>query len=143
MTADALTTHSATDGAGGLGGPAVQSQRVEPAMNSQTEAIGILMGRCALALALAAVVACEYTPTVSHEPRIVFLTRPGCTNTQVMRAHLDVAVSDLSLQQAYSVVDLTTLRSGDRRGGYPTPTVLVDGRDLFGMPEPPLGQPPT
>ena len=41
--------------------------------------------------------------------------------------------------EGYAAATLT-----DARGGYGTPTVLVDGRDLFGMPEPVVPHdPPT
>ncbi len=33
-------------------------------------------------------------------------------------------------------IDQEALPHGDIRRGYPTPTILVNGRDLFGLPEP-------
>lgn len=39
----------------------------------------------------------------------------------------------------YQVIDVATLHPTDPRSGYPTPTLLYEGRDLFGLPEP---QPP-
>jgi hypothetical protein len=68
-----------------------------------------------------------------------FLTREGCTNTAVMRGRLDEALGRLGLSSRYQVIDLATLPATDPRRGYPTPTLLRSGRDLFGMPEP---QPP-
>ena len=49
------------------------------------------------------------------------------------------AIKALALSNPYTVVDLDTLPSTDVRKGYPTPTVLVGGIDLFGMetPKPP------
>ena len=65
---------------------------------------------------------------------------PGsCVNTTTMRANLDDALRSLEQPSEYQVVDLDTLPDGDVRRGYPTPTVLVANRDLFGMAEP---QPP-
>jgi hypothetical protein len=72
-----------------------------------------------------------------------FLTREGCVNTAVMRARLDEALAGLGFPSAYRLVNLGTLPATDGRTGYPTPTVLYDGRDLFGFPEPtpPYAQP--
>ena len=38
-------------------------------------------------------------------------------------------------------MDADTLKPSDPRGGYGTPTVLYDGRDLFDMPEPSVPHP--
>jgi len=70
---------------------------------------------------------------------LVFLTRDGCVNTTTMKANLDDALRSSGRPSAYQVIDLETLPDGDVRRGYPTPTVLVSNRDLFGMAEP---QPP-
>jgi hypothetical protein len=70
---------------------------------------------------------------------LTFLTRDGCSNTAVMRERLDEALARLRLPASYQVIDLATLPDTDPRRGYPTPTLLYSGRDLFGMPEP---QPP-
>ena len=67
--------------------------------------------------------------------KITFLTRPGCVNSGTMRGRLDVWLSRLGLATDYQVIDLTTLPASDPRRGYPTPTVLYDGHDLFGLPE--------
>lgn len=74
---------------------------------------------------------------------LVFLTRAGCVNTDTMLARLNVALQAEGLSANYQVIDADTLPAGDPRGGYGTPTVLVAGRDLFGMPEPtaPLSAP--
>ena len=70
---------------------------------------------------------------------LTFLTREGCSNTAVMRERLDGALARLGRPLRYQVIDLATLPDSDPRRGYPTPTLLRDGRDLFGMPQP---QPP-
>lgn len=67
---------------------------------------------------------------------LAFLTRSGCANTAVLRANLDEALRTLGPDARYDVIDLDTLPETDPRRGYPTPTVLRDGRDLFGLPEP-------
>lgn len=65
------------------------------------------------------------------------LTRPGCALTPVMRARLDAALDSLGLPVSYVVVDMTGLPPDDVRGRYGSPTVLLDGADLFGLPAPP------
>lgn len=67
---------------------------------------------------------------------LTFLTRGDCPNTPAMRANLDAALTALGLSLDYAVIDLDTLPKTDARTGYPTPTALYQGRDLFGMPEP-------
>jgi hypothetical protein len=65
-----------------------------------------------------------------------FLTRDGCVNTTTMRGNLDEALRSLGRPQNYRVVDADSLSGSDPRRGYGTPTVIVRGRDLFGMPQP-------
>lgn len=108
---------------------------------------GIALGTVALVLLGALVAACaaQPAPSRSKESRILsmsdlqLLTRGGCSNTTTLRANLDVALKAMGLTEDYLVVDLDTLRKDDARRGYPTPTLLLAGRDLFGMehPEPP------
>ena len=73
---------------------------------------------------------------------LVFLTRQGCVDTVTMRANLDEALRALGLPRAYQVVDADTLAASDARGGYGTPTLLYESRDVFGMPEPAVPHPP-
>lgn len=81
------------------------------------------------------------TPPRSSMKDLVFLTREGCSNTATMRARLDVALAAMRLPADYEVLDLATVPDPDPRGGYPTPTLVYRGRDLFGMPEPLLPHP--
>lgn len=67
---------------------------------------------------------------------LVFLTREGCVHTPDMRNNLDEALRALGLTLDYKVIDLASLPESDARRGYPTPSVLVRGRDVYGMPEP-------
>ena len=67
---------------------------------------------------------------------LAFLTRDGCVNTPDMLNNLDEALRALGRGRDYPVVNLSQLPRTDPRTGYPTPTVLVANRDLFGMPEP-------
>lgn len=79
----------------------------------------------------------------SSTRELVFVTRDGCANTAIMRAHLDDALRSLGRAADYRVIDVATLPESDARGGYGTPTVLHGGQDLFGMPVPPLSHPPA
>ena len=74
--------------------------------------------------------------------KFVFLTRQGCVNTVTMRQNFDDALKSLGLSLPYQLIDADTLAPSDPRGGYGTPTILYDGRDLFDMPEPPVPHPP-
>jgi len=67
---------------------------------------------------------------------LVFITRDDCVNTPDMFNNLDDALTGLGLALDYQVMNLGRLPKSDPRTGYPTPTVLYRGRDLFGMPEP-------
>jgi hypothetical protein len=60
-----------------------------------------------------------------------------------MRVRFDAALKALGLQPDYQFIDADTLAESDARGGYGTPTVLGDGRDLFDMPEPSVPHPPA
>jgi hypothetical protein len=67
---------------------------------------------------------------------LVFLTRDGCVNTPDMVNNLDDALKALGWPTDYQYLDIGKLPRKDARTGYPTPTVLWRGRDLFGMPAP-------
>lgn len=70
------------------------------------------------------------------ESDVVFLTRNGCAQTATMRANLDAALRTLNRATRYTVVDADVLPEQDALRGYGTPTVLVNGSDLFDMPAP-------
>ena len=66
-----------------------------------------------------------------------FLTRDGCVNTPKMRQHLSAARQAMpGTKLVVKELNQADLEPGDARGGYPTPTVLMDGEDLFGLPQP-------
>ena len=67
---------------------------------------------------------------------ITFLTRPGCANSPLLQARLVEAIRSLELDATLAVVDMSTLAATDHRTGYGTPTILVEGEDLFGQPRP-------
>jgi hypothetical protein len=72
----------------------------------------------------------------TQSTKLEFLTRDGCVNTDRMRANLDAALRSLERPIDYVVTDADMLDPSDVKRGYGTPTVLVNGRDLFGMPTP-------
>jgi hypothetical protein len=68
--------------------------------------------------------------------KIEVLGFEGCPNTPQTRANVEKAVKSIGHSAKVGYVDQMKLPESDRRRGWPTPTVLVDGRDLFGMSEP-------
>jgi hypothetical protein len=72
-----------------------------------------------------------------------FLTRDGCVNTPDMQVNLDDALIELGWRRNYQDIDLGALPKNDPRTGYPTPTLLWNGHDIFGLavPKPPYPTP--
>jgi hypothetical protein len=70
------------------------------------------------------------------EVKLEFLTRDGCKNTPRMLESLNAAISTGKIRARFTIVHQSALRPEDPRNGYPTPTILMDGRDVFGMPVP-------
>ena len=103
--------------------------------------------RFAFPIGIILLVACAAPPAAQPQAQrsmtnLVFLTRDGCVNTVTMRTNLDAALRRLGLPNDYQFINADTLKDSDPRGGYGTPTVLVDNRDLFEMPEPSVPHPP-
>ena len=73
---------------------------------------------------------------VSVKADLVFLTRDGCVNTPDMVNNLDDALKALGWPTDYQYVDIGKLPAKDVRTGYPTPTLLWKGKDIFGLPVP-------
>jgi hypothetical protein len=67
---------------------------------------------------------------------LVFLTRDGCVNTPDMVNSLDDALKSLGWPTDYPYINIGKLPKRDARAGYPTPTLLWKGKDIFGMPTP-------
>jgi hypothetical protein len=67
---------------------------------------------------------------------LTFLTREGCVNTPNMAKNLDGALKALGWPTDYQSINIGTLPTKDARTGYPTPTLLWKGKDIFGMPVP-------
>jgi hypothetical protein len=65
-------------------------------------------------------------------PNVLFLTRKDCRDSRAMMDNAIKALNGISFQ----TIDVDKLPANDVRRGYGTPTILVQGRDLFGMHEP-------
>lgn len=72
----------------------------------------------------------------SAQPRIELLGFEGCPNTPELRDNLGAALASIGKGWAFTDTDQEKLPEGDLRRGYPTPTILVNGRDLYGLPVP-------
>ena len=60
----------------------------------------------------------------------------GCPNGPPVRAAAEAAVSAMGGGWRLEFVDLEALPDGDLRRGHGSPTLLVDGEDLWGEPAP-------
>ena len=70
-------------------------------------------------------------------PRLELLSFPGCPTAKVLHANLAEAIAQLGLVTCrIEPVNLTELEAGDPRRGWGSPTILVDGVDLFGKARP-------
>ncbi len=72
-------------------------------------------------------------PTRLH---LEFLTRDGCRNTPVMLENLKQAIAEGKISADYTIIQQASLKPDDPRTGYPTPTILVNGKDIFDLPVP-------
>jgi len=76
--------------------------------------------------------------------RIEFLGRSDCPHSPAMKKNLVSAIETSGIDKKYKYIDLASLPIEDYRRGYGTPTVLIKGEDLFGMPKPmPIASVPT
>jgi hypothetical protein len=69
-------------------------------------------------------------------PRIDFLGRSDCPKSPAMEKNLNAALKASNTALQYNFIDMASLPRDDYRRGYGTPTVLIDGEDLLGMPKP-------
>lgn len=74
--------------------------------------------------------------TTTTGPKIELLGFPDCPNTPALRANLTAALASIGKGWTFTDTDQERLPEGDIRRGYPTPTVLVNDRDLYGLPVP-------
>jgi hypothetical protein len=61
---------------------------------------------------------------------------PDCPNMPAMRRSLRGALAELGGGLMFREVDQNALEAEDARRCWPSPTVLVNGQDLFGMDRP-------
>lgn len=76
------------------------------------------------------------TKTGGAAMRVEVLGFEGCPNTPAMLERARAAAAAIRPAAKVVYVDQNGLPESDVRRGYPTPTVLADGRDLFGLPVP-------
>lgn len=90
-------------------------------------------------LAFASLSACHSNPHAHESGRTVMqievLGFSDCPNTPEFLRRVRLASAQLSGSRLL-YVDQESLPESDVRRGYPTPTALVNGRDLFGLPVP-------
>ncbi len=83
---------------------------------------------------LLGLVSCSTNPrTMDTKPStqsIEFLYFEGCPNTPALGDRLAEA------GRSFNPIDMTTLPGDDIRRGYGSPTILINGHDLFGAPVP-------
>jgi hypothetical protein len=63
---------------------------------------------------------------------IEFLSFDSCPNYVELQANLETALEQMGIASAFTPVDLAALGALDTRRGYGSPTILVNGVDLFG-----------
>jgi len=75
---------------------------------------------------------------------IEFLSFEGCPHASILRQRLVEALQALGVTVTPRAIDLEHLsHTGDRRSGFGSPTILVNGLDLFGMESPSVPQDPA
>lgn len=72
--------------------------------------------------------------TEGHSMRIELLGFPDCPLTPQLRSNAQAALPLVPGCWVMEEVNQESLAPGDVRRGWPAPTLLVNGRDLFGMP---------
>jgi len=70
------------------------------------------------------------TTSCTSPHSVEFLGFEGCPNTPELRLRLVESAPDIEIID----VDLMSLKPGDLRLRWGAPTILVDGKGLFGMP---------
>jgi hypothetical protein len=75
-------------------------------------------------------------PMTAAQPKIELLGFPDCPNTPELRDNLKSALDSMGNGWTFADTNQEALPEGDLRRGWPTPTILVNERDLFGMPAP-------
>ena len=77
-------------------------------------------------------------------PVIEFLGRDSCANSPLMEKNFVSALKKAGIEKKYKYTDLASLPPEDYRRGYGTPTLLINGEDVFGMARPlPIASAPS
>jgi hypothetical protein len=64
--------------------------------------------------------------------KLQFLSMPNCPNVSPMWESLQAALNELNYNNTIEILDLNALsEKQDKRAGYGSPTILVNGKDLF------------
>jgi hypothetical protein len=69
-------------------------------------------------------------------PRIEIIGFENCPNVPLLRANVAKSLAAMGVETRAEFVDLESLAPDDDRRRWPSPTVLIDAKDLFGMPAP-------
>ena len=77
-----------------------------------------------------------------EENKVMFLTRKGCPHSPVVYRSLVSVLTARGISEEPVTIYLGLLAEDDARTGYGTPTILVNGHDLFGLGVP-APAPPT
>jgi hypothetical protein len=69
--------------------------------------------------------------------KIEFLSMQNCPNVSPMWESLQTALKELQLNHPIEQLDISALsEKQDKRAGFGSPTILVNGQDLFDSPFP-------
>jgi hypothetical protein len=80
--------------------------------------------------------AARSAPMTVAQPKIELLGFPDCPNTPALRNNLKAALAAIGAGWTFTDTNQEQLAESDIRRGYPTPTILVNDRDLYGLPVP-------
>lgn len=64
---------------------------------------------------------------------ITFLGSPTCPNTPKLRENLKLAIDKLGTKARFEDINQDQLPDDDPLRRYPAPTILLNGRDLYGL----------
>ena len=69
--------------------------------------------------------------------KLEFLFMKNCPNISELWESLQIALKELQLNQPINKLDINALsEKQDKRAGFGSPTILVNGKDLFDSPFP-------
>lgn len=114
----------------------ITSLLVPLALRSGAAALALMQIGCATDHPATIAGAPTVNQTATQNMKIELLGFPGCPNTPAMRANLVAALAATGNKWTFTEINQQELPASDIRAGYPTPTILVNGSDLYGMPTP-------